>query len=373
MISGDFPKSGIALPLGNRRVRASALRALSLYKGKDFWSRAKIRLLEIFNFSFIWRMLFRKKFVMSPDSEWGNIFSFLERELSTFNLQLSTLAFSIYVGSGKYNLPLFDAKSGKALGHAKAYFPESAEYGENEIRILKELEQTKIPDFLFPEVLSEGYARKFFVAVLSPLPEETKRARAIGEKHLEFLRRLSETTGKRAKFEDSDFYREFEKEMEFLKSAPSEESGLMERVWNESLERLKGKEFLFSLTKREFPFFEMFKSNVNGQTSNVVIDWEHARYGWPPLFDVFNLCMSEGRFKRGEYAQIYEKNIKDIFFGKNKKTGRALKKMLAYWKIPDEDTYWFFRLYLLDQLSIHLRAGHGPSAARVIAFLEKVG
>ncbi|MEK7479627.1 MAG: hypothetical protein AAB634_03805, partial [Patescibacteria group bacterium] len=66
IVSGDFPKSGIALPLGNRRVRAAALRALALYKGKNFWSRAKIRLLRLFNFRIVWTALFRKTFEIAP-------------------------------------------------------------------------------------------------------------------------------------------------------------------------------------------------------------------------------------------------------------------------------------------------------------------
>ena len=371
VINGNFPKSGIALPCENRRIRASALQALYLYKGKNFWSKAKINFLRLFNFSFVWRILFRKKFVITPDSEWATILSFIKS-------QLSDVVCSIYVGSGKYNLPLFDAKSGKPLGHAKVYFPESAGEGEHEAEILDSLRKIELPDFSFPEVLAKGRVKGFFVEILAPLQGATKRIRGICKDHLKFLEFLSEKTGKREIFKHSDFYREFQKQVEFLKSALPEESGLVEYVWSESLKNLKGKEFLLSLTKREFPFFEMLKIKTSDVLKDVrrpkycVLDWEPARFGFPPVFDLFSLLMSGSKYKKGGYEELYKKNMEDLFFRKNKKAENAIKKMLGFWRMNTKDAYWFFLLFLLDQLAIHLELGHEKSSKRVTTYLAKI-
>lgn len=367
IISGDFPKSGIALPLGNRKVRMAALRALLLYKGNNFWSRARINLLRVFNFKFVWRILFR---------------TVHENELSTFNFQLRTNTFSVYVGSRKYNLPLFDAKTGEQIGHARAYFPESAEYGKNEVRALEELEKIKFKDFSFPKVLKKEEIGTLFVVTLSALPKGTERTKKIGSRHLEFLKLLSEKTGKQLKFEDSDFYKEFQKEMESMKSVMPQKRELIEYVFDVARKNLDGKEFLFSLTKREFPFFEMFKvSDVSsspkalraeglGPRSHVVLDWEHARFGWPAIFDAYSLIMSDAPHTRGEYAELYVKNITSLFFEKNKRHSEFLKEALGNFGITREEAYWWFLLFLLDQLFIHWDAGHIRSAERVLSFFR---
>src|SRR3989344_4815059 len=82
IISGNFPKSGIALPFGNRRLRTAALKELYLYKGKDFWSKTKINLLRVFNFSFVWNLVFKKKYLISSDPAKENIFLFLQSQMS---------------------------------------------------------------------------------------------------------------------------------------------------------------------------------------------------------------------------------------------------------------------------------------------------
>ena len=46
--------------------------------------------------------------------------------------------------------------------------------------------------------------------------------------------------------------------------------------------------------------------------------------------------------------------------------------MLDFWDLTHEDSYYFFILFLIDQLYIHLDVQHPESAERVVTFLNEV-
>ncbi|MBI2035419.1 MAG: hypothetical protein HYT12_01905 [Candidatus Liptonbacteria bacterium] len=432
VLSGEFLKSGVALPFGAKHLRAAALREFYLYKGKDFWSKAKITLLRIFNLDFVWWFVFRKKVFVDKNEE---IFSFLASK-TKFE---EPVTFSVYSGSRKYILPIFGEKSGKLLSVAKVYFPgrESEIYGENEAKILDYLQKLDIPGFSFPRVLAKDYFRGALVIILSPPPpsSETKhsnilpkarwlgqlgpkarwlgqlgpkarwlgqlgpKARWLGQLgqnvgmfggtrgidaikncHLDFLKKLSDKTKEEKIFTESNFYNEIQSELSFLQSKMSNERfKSIKYFFDKAVDNLNSKSFIFSLTKREFPFFEMLcvaapsSSMFNVLSSKFfVIDWEQARFGFPQIFDLYSLIISGGRFKKGNYVELYERNIQDLFFIKNTKIQSILDCMLKFWNIEKGDAYYFFLLYLVDQLYIHLHVNHELSASRVTALFEKI-
>ncbi len=372
VVSGEFLKSGIALPLGTGRVRAAALRELYLYKGRTFWSKAKIAFLEIFNFAFIWRLIFPKKVFVSQSEE---IFSFLKSKIDLGE----PVTFSIYSGSRKYILPLFGERSGALLGVAKIYFPENIEYGNNEIVTLDYLSKVNTADFSFPEVLAKDYFRGYFMAIISSEPD-LKITAGITNKHLDFLKELTQKTAEEKIFANSAFGEAIEKELSFLQAKITIEQFIpIKYFYNQAVHSLKDKTFTFSLTKREFPFFEMLcvadfnRSMFDVQCSKFfVIDWEQARFGFPPIFDLYSLIISGGRFKKGNYVELYERNIQDLFFTKNTKIQSILDLMLKFWNVEKGDAYYFFLLYLVDQLYIHLDVGHVASAERIISLFENM-
>ncbi len=354
VLSGNFPESGIALPLGNRKVRAAALRELCLYKGKTFRKRAEITLLRIFNFRFVWDILFRKRFFVDAN--------FIQ-QLPVIHDGASDVVFSIYVGSRKFILPLFDAESGNLLGVAKVYFPgkESADYGENEVKTLDYLAHLNLPEFQVPRVLAKSYFNDSLVVVLSSL-RNLKNASGMTKRHTDFLKLLSEKTGAQTIFSDSDFHQQFEKEVNFLKSKIPDRFRATEYFYEAACANLKNKKFVFSLTKREFPFFEMMRAD----SVHFVIDWEQARRGFPPIFDVFSMILSTSPYRKGNSVELYKKNLKTLFFEDNE----MILKMLDFWKMTKEDAYWFFWLFLIDQLYICLHVNHLESAERIIEFLQ---
>lgn len=368
IVSGDFPNSGVALPLINRKVRGAALRELCLYKGRTLRNKLKIGFLRIFNFSFIWDLVFRKKFVVNFNPAEENLFSFFNRQLSNVNSQMSNVAFSVYVGSRKFILPIFNLKSGETMGVAKVYFPgrESFDYGENEAKFLNLLKEINLPGFCFPEVLAKGSFKNSLVVILSS-PKNLKNSYSITRRHIDFLKQLTEKTGRRTLFSDSDFYHQLQEEISFLKLKLPDKFQLVEHFYNKAVQGLKDKTFTFSLVKREFPFFEMMKL----RDKFFVIDWEQGRMNFPAIFDLFSLMVSAGRFKKGDYAETYRKNLEDIFFKTNKKTKLFLSRLLPAWGMNQNDAYYFFLLFLIDQLYIHLHVDHKLSAERVIAFFEK--
>lgn len=364
--SGDFPKTGIALPFGNRRVRAAALEQLLLYKGRSFGNKAKVFLLQALNFPFVWNLVFKKKFSVLSEPVKEDLASFLAQTIGS----AEPVVFSVYAGSRKFILPLFGAESGNMLGVAKVYFPggESSDYGENEAKVLEYLGGLKFRRFRFPKVLAKERFRGSLVLVLSS-SRGLASAVSVMESHMDFLKQLSEHTGTKTPLSRSGFSGEMQKEVDFIRSGIPGRSGPAEHLFGDAVRALGEKEFTFSLVKREFPCFEMMRDGSGGF---FVIDWEQARSGFPPLFDLYSLLMNSGRFKRGDYSELYGKNVKDLFFGGNGKAAELVKEMAGFWDIGREAAFHFFMLFLIDQLYIHLHAGHQPSAERVVALLEEM-
>ena len=364
ILSGGFPENGVAVPLFSRSVFKSAMRELVTYKGRTPLRKLTIRTVGILG-GVLGGAPFKKKFHLADKED--SFFAFLKSKLG------EDVTCSIYVGSRKFILPTFREKDGKLLGVAKAYFPgrESA-YGENEAHILDESSEMRLAGFSFPQVLAKDYFRGALVVILSSFPN-LKNARSITERHTDFLKQLSGKTGARTAFAESAFRKQIEGETTFLKSEFPGDFRHVEHFRKDAVRNLEGKEFFFSLTKREFPFFELFTSRADSTRTDVVIDWEHARHGFPPIFDVFSLLMSSARFKKGDYTALYEKNVMDLFFGKNKKARGFLRKMMNFWNIAPEDGYHFFVLYLIDQLYLHRHVGHRASAERITSLFERFG
>ena len=334
VVSGNFPENGVALPIGNRKVRASALREFYVYKGKTPSHKVKIKFLQFFNFAFIWNLIFPNKFFAAVGPQKENFLSFLSGRMSNVNSEWSHIAFSIYVGSRKFLLPLFEGNTGALLGYAKIYLPGvEREYGENESATLKALEKIDLGGVSVPKVLFEGDYRGFFILVLSPAAQ-AENFEGIAPAHAGFLKELSEKTGEDTPFESSSFAEAILREVAFLKEKMPAQAELVEYFHARAKEGLRGKLLRFSLVKREFPYFEMLKSQMshaNGQWSHMVLDWEQARSGFPPAFDLFSLLMSGARYKRGGYAEAYRKNLMDIFFTANEKTSRFADPLFAFW------------------------------------------
>jgi len=362
IMSGNLCEVRIALPLDSRAVCAAALRQLLLYKGRKFSRRFAIRLLMFLNFPPLYPVLFSKRFSVVADPRATHLFSFLELKYG------KGMTCSFYAGSRKFILPLFK-ESGDLIGYARAYFPgkESEAYGENEVAVLRRLKTAALGDFSVPEVLSSGHIGGFLVVVLSTIGG-ARNMNGITPLHMRWLKTLSSATGNGSTLERSEFSRHFEEEMLFLRSDIPDAVRTFEPLHERAFAYLKEKRFTYSLVMREFPFSQMLKT----PHGFFVLDWEQARFGFPPIFDLFSLIVSTGRFRRGDYVELYKNNIKDLFFRKNRRVRDLLTTASAWWGLDAEDAYHFFILFLLDQLYIHLHVGHRPSADRVIALLKEL-
>jgi len=148
-----------------------------------------------------------------------------------------------------------------------------------------------------------------------------------------------------------------------VEQIPHEKENI-EAVYKNATDALKGKTLLLSLVMREFPYFQILQSREGA----LVIDWEHARYDFPIIFDCFSLLMSVAPHKKGEYIALYQKNITQIFFSSNPKNRAYINEIAGHMSATPEDTYHLFWLYLIDQLYIHLHAGHPESAERITNF-----
>lgn len=359
IISGNFPETGIAIPLSPRPVLLVALRELLEYKGRTFFNRIKVRALLLF--PYLTPLFSKGKFSIALGGGSDNISKLLRERFG------EDMSFSIYAGSRKFILPLFN-RSGKVLGYAKAYFPgmESEEYGEREVKILNKLSGIGLSEIRVPRVIFAEYYKGFFIEILSTC-EGHKSLRGASETHMRWLRELMDKTGKDELFEESEFWKELRRGVSFLKTKISQKSDLLDYFVSSAERGLSGRKFKFGLTMREFPYFQMMQCD-NGF---LAIDFEEADFGYPPVFDLFSLLMSARR-RQGDYEKIYAENIKELFFKPSSYTKEYLLPFLEFAGLTTEEAYWFFLLFLLDQLYIHVHAGHENSAARVTSLLNEI-
>ena len=361
VVSGNFPENGIAVPLDSRAVFVGALEQLALYKGKSFFGKRKFRPRNSWVLAG-WAKSCLKNFFLAADGKNGNIFSFLKSKLG------EDVAFSIYVGSRKFNLPLFRMSDGTMIGFAKIYPVDgvNSDYGENEAKTLEYLNELDFGLFLFPKVISKAIFKNHLAVILSP-GDNLENTKTITPHHISFVGKLVKNTGRKVIFDDSGFYRVLVEEIKFLESKVPGQSALINTFFKESIKRLKGRNFVFSLVMREFPYFHMIKS----AEKFFVVDFEEARPDFPPIFDIFSLFMSASRLK-GNYIEIYRNNLNNIFFRENYLVKKYMANTIDKFGINKEDAYWFFWLFLLDQLYIHLHVGHDSSAERILSFLDFV-
>jgi len=348
VISGDFPLSGIALPVSTRKVTRLAVRELVLHKGKSFFAKIKIGILLYY--VPILKAIFRRQFFVLVDQDKKNICSFLAAGLG---ISITALDFSIYAGSRKFILPLFHADHGTLLGYAKVYFPgrESFEYGENEVAILKKLAGVDRVAGNVPEVLFSGYFSGYFVVILSSL-QGLRNFDSANFHHIEWLEKLSRVTGARKRFTESDFYATIQQETSFVEEYASHGADIVRDVFRKAEQHLYSSNLLFSLTKREFPFFEMLQT----RTSSFIVDWEQARSDFPPIFDVFSLLMSTMR-RKGDYSAVYRENLQNLFFKRNKTTQLFMGHFLKFWNLMFIWKFLLNSLCLLVQCCFLLQSG----------------
>jgi thiamine kinase-like enzyme len=100
-----------------------------------------------------------------------------------------------------------------------------------------------------------------------------------------------------------------------------------------------------------------------------VIDWEYAKKEFPPLFDLYNLLLSEGPQKDSDYVTMHIRRINKVFFN-NRKTSDIVKKFLKEWHINELEAFVFFILFLIDLLFIYLKANSYLDSMAVIKFLN---
>ena len=88
-----------------------------------------------------------------------------------------------------------------------------------------------------------------------------------------------------------------------------------------------------------------------------VVDWEHARFDFPPIFDFYSLFLSLPGFG---YQEFFSKKIK------------YAKEMKDFLKLDSNSAFWFFWLFLIDQLYLQFSIGAKESGEKILNFLEGV-
>jgi hypothetical protein len=367
ILSGDIDEISIAIPIDSRKTVFSALTQLCLAKGTNFKSSLIIVFLRLLNIPFLYSFIFRKQFCVLLDDQVDRGISFISQKLETIPKNIS---FSIYKGSRKYILPIFDFNSENDVVYAKIYSSqgESSYYGENEAKALRFLEKLSFENAETPGVIASDYSGPHLVEIISS-KRGLKNFKGINEAHTGLIKEIAEKTGKRKLFKDSFFFQAIQQEFSFIKNKLNESEFFAVRYFYEKAMRLlENKNFLFSFARREFAYFEL----LSGKDKNFCVDWEHSREEFPPFFDLYNLLLSEQPCRKGDFSEMHARNIEIVFFEKGGKAKGIIKKFLNYWNISAEDSYLFFLLYLVDQLHIYLHVDSYESGAIVTKFFKKM-
>ncbi len=334
-----------ATPLDSRKTLNSALIHLGLSRGKVLKPRIIIALLRVFNFPVLYPLIFRKQFCIAFDPKKETIFSFISEKLK---ISPENISFSAYKNFRKLVLPTFNLETGEAIAYAKVYASKETigHYGENEVRALRFLDGFTLERAAPPRLLSNDYFKNHLVVILST-KSGLKTFEGVSGAHINWVKELAEKTGQRKVFKSSLFAQAIEEGMELIgNKLKKEDFEAVKYFYKKAKDALWEKEFLFSFTNGEFTRFGLFWH----KDKNMVIDWELARDEFPPIFDVYNLLISYGPHKRGGYVEIYLRNLETMFFKKNNKTKATLGKVLHWWQISREEAYFYFILFLIDQL-----------------------
>lgn len=354
ILTGEVDKLITALPIDSRKILNSSLTALCLAKRPPIVKKIIISVLRIFNLPTFYPSIFRKQFCLVIGKESETIFSFLSQGLNIPDIKLSL---SIYKGSGKFIAPLFNSETGENIGYAKIYASEKdgERYGKTEARALRFLKQPPFKSAEVPRVLLSAYFGDNLVNAVST-KSGLKNFKGVSNKHIEWIKELAKETGAKKSFKDSSFATVIKEKMELIKNRISRDDFLVvNRFYEEAVEALNDKEFIFSFVNREFDCHEL----LHHKNKNLVIDWEHAREEFPPLFDVFSLLLSEG--------EGWLQDLEAIFFYKNKKSDRIIGEFLREWGISGENAYFMFLLFLFDRLS----ASSEKDTETILQFLKR--
>lgn len=217
----EFPGKRNRRSFGLQSRFVGALEQLALYKGKSFFGKRKFRPRNSWVLAG-WAKSCLKNFFLAADGKNGNIFSFLKSKLG------EDVAFSIYVGSRKFNLPLFRMSDGTMIGFAKIYPVDgvNSDYGENEAKTLEYLNELDFGLFLFPKVISKAIFKNHLAVILSP-GDNLENTKTITPHHISFVGKLVKNTGRKVIFDDSGFYRVLVEEIKFLESKVPGQSALI--------------------------------------------------------------------------------------------------------------------------------------------------
>jgi len=346
VLAGNFKRINVALPLVSGKILKPAFYHLNLHKGRTLKNKILIYLLRIFNYPFVYNLFFKKQIAIKTNLFENNFFSFLNSILN------KKLVFSVFLTGKKFCLPLFDENNKKLVAFAKVYFPERKENGEWEAFVLQELKKVGFVGISFPDVIFQGYFKDFFIEILST-SWDLKNFNKTTKEHLRCLKKIKEKTKQDFVFEKSPFYKEIKEELAFLKNKEKKKFYLVQHLFNKAVENLKNKKFVFSLTKREFPYFELLKR----KKELFVVDWEHSRFGFPAIFDFYSMLLSEKRRKKYE-----------DFFSKR----RPYRLLPGFFEVDISSAFYFFILFLVDQLYIYLKSEDFLNAEKIFKFLKRL-
>lgn len=366
LLQGDILDIRTALSVDSRKAAVAAFRALSLTR-YDSW---KMRLFLFFlvrlnNFLFpFYRFIFSRQFCFIFDRRRENFLDFLHQKIG---IVPENLSFSIFRSSKKFICPISNIETGNNFGYAKIYKEGEGEYyGRAEADALHFLEKIKFESAEPARLLANGYFENCLINIISS-KGGLENFRGVSQDHLSWIEELARKTGAIKKFDDSEFARILGEEMDFLKKRLNgAEFDSVFKIYEEMIQVVAGKSLLLSFVNREFDYYELLHHN----SINLVIDWEHAQEGFPPIFDVFSLLLSDGQLisSKNDYVDMHVINLKRVFFLERPRDREIIRRFSQSWKMSRDDVVAMFVFFLIDRLCLFLRLDSGRDSDSIMRF-----
>jgi hypothetical protein len=364
--------SSISLPLEDGNFVPEALDQLWLHKGKTFWNRAKLIILQVLNEIGLGRLVCRsvlyiarkrqKQDNMAPERLSRNDASARpptskdpKHQMSknivdalSHKMRRRDLTIGVYPGHRKFIMPMYSQD--EILGYAKLFQGREVEAGLNEAEMLKRLACYDFKTAEVPQILAEIEDKEAgqYALVIST-KEGLRNFRALSGKHIDWLVELFNTTSVSIAFEESEYY-------STVKAQLSRVLSYGKYFWLEDLIDKAIADLVecgccpLGVAQREFPYFHALRSHEG----LFVIDWELADGRYPPYFDLYHGLLSSCGRMHNDPLLNYVAKVTSLFFSRD----NVRDTVIDYGQrigLSNRLSYSLFTLYLLDQCAIHLR------------------
>ncbi len=354
---------GYLIPLDSR---PAAVNALDLYNAKTLKARLAKRLLGMGLRVGIGPRFLRKVRLVAGDdgaADGGHGAGFLKHLRDVLGREDIVVAVSLGT-PGPHRKPVLLAltREGKTLAYAKVGSTDVTNaLVQREADILRHLAGGSFHTFAVPRVLHAGWWNGRYVCVQSPpaAGRATRASERLTPRYVDILKELATVRDRRVPLNESSFWKHLQRQVEEVSNPCYREP--LQRGIHSVVQGLHGVALPFHLAHGDFAPWNM--KVVEDRI--VLFDWEHARQGASPAWDLFHFMFEILRAQRRTPEEMCAVFLHDRLFAASIKDYLASIGTGVPWQ-------FFFSSYLLSRLAARAidTPGHTPRFQELFALVQ---